>query len=270
MADNQEIQQYYEGAVEPVFRSIFGTNLHLAMFEGDESQDEAMQRTKEFLLARLPAVSTEAIIFDLGSGYGDTARYLAQQLDCRVVGLNLVHVQNVTSLSLSVQADLAAKTFALEADFAQIPFLDGCAGIVWSQESMLHASDRHQVVVEAARMLQPGGVFLFTDLLQTGPMTAEEARLIQERVKIDPLENFAAYRDYIKAAGLELVEEVDLSHYVADYYENRAQKIEENREMLLQAGLPDLVDYTARAMRQWSTAAAEGKLGWGMFLCRKP
>ena len=194
---------------------------------------------------------------------------LAQTLGCWVVGLNLVHIQNVMSLSLSAKAGLAGQNYAVQADFSQVPFPSGCAEIVWSQEAMLHAPDRERVVQEAARMLQPGGVFLFTDLLQTGPMEPEEARLIQERVKIEPLDSFASYEHYIKAAGLELLEVADLSRYVARYYEDHAQQIEDNRDRLSQVINSEFVDYTATAMRRWSTAAAEGKLGWGMFLCRQ-
>jgi sarcosine/dimethylglycine N-methyltransferase len=270
MADIQEIQAYYEGSVEPIYRSVFGTNLHLAMFEGDESREVAQQQTKAFLTARLPPLSSETTIFDLGSGYGDMPRYLAQKFGCRVVGLNLVHIQNVMALSLSHKAGLGAKIFAVEADFTRVPFPTNCAEIVWSQEAMLHAPRRERVVREAARMLRPRGVFLFTDILQTGSMEAEEARLIQERVKIEPLDSFASYQRYIKEAGLELVEIADLSHYVARYYQDHAQQIKDNRETLVKVVDPAFVDYTVGAMGHWVKAAEEGKLGWGMFLCRKP
>ena len=270
MADIQDIQDYYEGSVEPIYRSVFGTNLHLAMFDGDESRDEAHQKTKDFLVSRLPEVTPKTIIYDLGSGYGDMPRYLTQRLGCRVVGLNLVHVQNVLGLQLSREAGLADKNFAVGADFGQVPFPANSTEIVWSQEAMLHAPDRRQVVEEAARLLQPGGVFLFTDILQTGPMEEEESRLIRERVRITPLDSFESYRRYITEAGLDIVEVSDLSHYVARYYDDHAQQIRDHRETLIKAVAPEFVDYTVTAMGRWVKAAEERKLGWGMFLCRKP
>ena len=268
MTDLNEIQAYYEGKVEPIYRAVFGTTLHLAMFEDEaETRAEAHLRTKEFLTARLPEVSSTTTIFDLGSGYGDMARFLARRFGCRVVGLNLVHSQNLLSLSLSRAAKLAVS--AVQADFARVPFPSACAEVVWSQEALLHAPDRRRVLQDAARILQPGGVFIFTDLLQTGPMEPQEAKLIQERVKIKPLDSFDSYQTYLAEVGLETVEIADLSRYVARSYDDHINQIEEHRDTLVKAVGPEFVDYTIIAMGRWVKAAEEGKLGWGMFVARK-
>ena len=270
MADIHEIRGYYEGSAKSIYRSVSGATLHLGMVEpDDESHDIAHQRTKEFLLARLPQVSTETVIFDLGAGFGDMARFLAHRLGCRVVGLNLVHSQNVLSRQFNQEVGLDEQVSAVEADFARTPFPSDCAEIVWSQEAMLHAPDRSQVVNEAARLLQPGGTFLFTDILQTGPMAAQEARLIFERVKIDSLESFDSYKIYLQKAELQIEETVDLSGYVAPYYNARVQEMMKQRAALAETTPPKFVHYTIEATQRWVKAAAEGKLGWGLFVARK-
>lgn len=271
MADIQEIRGYYEGSAKSIYQTISGETLHLGMVEsGDEFPTAPHQRTKEFLLARFPTLPAEAIIFDLGAGFGDMARFLAQRLGCRVVGLNLVHSQNVSSRNLTRRANLAGQISTVEADFARPPFPSGCASIVWSQEAMLHAPNRGQVVAEAARLLQPGGLFLFTDILQTGPMTTAEAQAIFERVRIDSLENFLSYQRHLQVVNLQIEEIVDLSRYVGPYYAAHAQTIMSDRRTLEKTTPPEFVEYTIGAMQQWAEAGQAGKLGWGLFVARKP
>ncbi len=270
MADAQKIQAYYEGLVEPIYRSVFGAALHLAMFEAEEeSRRIAQLRTKGFLADRLPELSAGITVVDLGSGYGDTARYLAQHFGCRVVGVNLVHSQNVRSLSFSQEAGLGRRIFAVEADFVRVPLASNCTTVVWSQEALLHAPNRSQVISEAARLLQPGGTFIFTDLLQTGPMQPEEAQRIYERVNIDSLETFDSYRQHLQAARLLVTEVVDLSRYVARSYANHIEEMQQARATLDEAVGAEYVAYTIEAMGRWVIAAKQGKLGWGLFVARK-
>lgn len=270
MTDARQIKSYYEGTVEPIYRTISGAILHLGMFEGDEPRQVATTRTKQFLAARLPELSPAVTLYDLGSGYGDTARFLARRCGCRVIGLNLVHSQNVHALALNRREALEGRISIAEADFARVPLPAASAQVVWSQESFLHAPDRGPVLQEAARLLRPGGRLIFTDLLQTGPMAVAEARLIYERVKIDSLETFDSYQAHIAAAGLRLEEVADLSQYVAGSYGDHLNSLRQHRAALVNVVGVEYVDYTIEAMGRWVRAAEQGKLGWGMFLARKP
>jgi sarcosine/dimethylglycine N-methyltransferase len=141
---------------------------------------------------------------------------------------------------------------------------------MWSQESLLHAPDRGRVLREAARLLVPGGLLIFTDILQTGPMLPDEARLIYERVKVNSLETFASYQALLESAGLLITEVADLSQYVAGSYQDHVGSLHHHRAALVEAISPAEVDYTIAAMERWVQAAQEGKLGWGMFVARKP
>lgn len=45
---------------------------------------------------------------------------------------------------------------------------DSCMDLVVSQDSFLHAGARREdAIKEAARILKPGGLFVFTDIMQT-------------------------------------------------------------------------------------------------------
>jgi sarcosine/dimethylglycine N-methyltransferase len=274
MNDNADTRAYYEGTVEPIYLAISGAILHLGMFEGNESRLEATARTKKFLASRVQAANGSTIV-DLGSGYGDAMRFLARRFDCQVIGVNLVHSQNVRALAENRQSELLfspkpkRQIMVLEADFARAPLPAGCAQTVWSQEAFLHAVDRAEVLNECARLLKPGGRLIFTDILQTGPMEAEEARLIFERVKINSLESFDSYSRLIGAAGFQLEELADLSRYVAGSYSDHVDSLQRYRDDGGIAIGEDFLEYTIKAMQRWVRAAEEGKLGWGMFVAQK-
>ncbi len=268
MPGSTTIQEYYEGQVEPIYRAIAGAILHLGIFQGAESRETATERTKAFLASHLE-LGPGLRVADLGSGYADTARFLASRFGCRVLAINLVHSQNVHARSLNERAGLQDRVFLIEGDFARTPLSSALFQVVWSQEAFLHAPDRAAVIREAARLLEPGGNLIFTDLLQTGLMEPEEARLIFERVHIQSLETFDSYARHLAAAGLTPRAIVDLSNNVAPSYQDHVDTLREDRSTLEPAVGKEFLEYTIQAMERWVRAGREGKLGWGMFLGQK-
>lgn len=268
MLNNNDTRTYYEGTVEPIYLAISGAIMHLGIFEAGDSRQEATTRTKEFLATRAQATASSAIV-DLGSGYCDSARYLAKRFGCRVIGVNLIHSQNRRAQALNREIGRDKQISIVEADFTRAPLPAGYAQVVWSQEAFLHATERDRVIYECARLLARGGRLIFTDILKTAPMEAEEARLIYERVHIDSLEAFDSYQRLIRDAGLRLEEIVDLSGHVAPSYADHVDSLRRHRADLIEAIGVEYVDYTIEAMGRWIRAAEEGKLGWGLFVATK-
>lgn len=263
------VNTYYEEKVEPIYRAISGRAMHLGMFDSlEEPYEVGATRTKEFLASQLNLKSGMRVL-DLGSGYGEAARFLVQRYDCSVLAINLIHVQNVFARKSNRDMGFGPAIHVIEADFTQVPLASGCASVVWSQEALLHAPDRGQVLKEAFRLLRPGGTLIFTDILQTGPMTVEEARQIYERVKILSLETAEGYKPKLQVAGFEVRKFADLSAYVSTYYQKYIDHLRTRKEALVEAVGEEYFDYTLRAMALWVKAAREGKLGWGMFLAQK-
>jgi sarcosine/dimethylglycine N-methyltransferase len=268
MLNNNDTRAYYEGTVEPIYLAISGAILHLGIFEVGDSRAEATTRTKEFLASRTQAPASSTIV-DLGSGYCDSARYLVKRFGCRVIGVNLIHSQNRKAQALNRETGQDKQISVIEADFTRSPLPAGCAQVVWSQEAFLHAAGRDRVIYECARLLSPGGRLIFTDILQTGSMEAEETRLVYERVHINSLESFDSYQRLIRDAGLLLEEVTDLSEHVVPSYEDHVDSLRRHRADLIEAIGVEYVDYTIEAMGRWIRAAEEGKLGWGLFVASK-
>ena len=63
-------------------------------------------------------------------------------------------------------------------DATAMPLEDACYDVVMSQEAWLHIPDKAAVVEQCARVVKPGGVIAFTDIVQNTPLSAEEARRV--------------------------------------------------------------------------------------------
>ena len=64
-----------------------------------------------------------------------------------------------------------------ERSFTESMEEDQCMDLVMSQDSQLHAGkDREEAVKEAARILKQGGLFVFTDIMQTDGVNPEDLK----------------------------------------------------------------------------------------------
>ena len=63
-------QAYYDGPADEIYRSIWGDNIHLGVYCGEERQQlEAKQHTNE-LMAGAVTLGPDVRVLDLGCGYG--------------------------------------------------------------------------------------------------------------------------------------------------------------------------------------------------------
>jgi SAM-dependent methyltransferase len=100
------------------------------------------------LLELLPQPGRRAL--ELGCGEGRVARALAEH-GYRVVG--------VDTSECAVAA--AEGVEALVADAADLPFEEGAFDLVYAFMSLLNVDELDRAVAEAARVLEPGGIFCF-------------------------------------------------------------------------------------------------------------
>ncbi len=67
------------------------------------------------------------------------------------------------------------KIDVVDGSFDDLPFEANSFDAVWSQDAILHAPDRKAVLDEVARVLKPGGQFIFTDPMQADDLKDSSA-----------------------------------------------------------------------------------------------
>lgn len=175
MSSNSEYGSYRPDAGRRVRRAF--ARADVAAAGGFVVSREASRR----MASRLDLVRLEPTrVLDAGCGSGpDLAMLRGRYPRAEIVGVDI-------TLGL-VQAARRRRTFAERmkaklgapasrfacADFARLPFSAGTFGLVWSNLSLAWQADLPAVFAELARVLEPGGLLMFSTY---GPDTLKELR----------------------------------------------------------------------------------------------
>jgi len=142
--------------------------------------DDRMRERLDLLRA------TPRRILDLGSGTGYGARALAARYaGCQVVELDAAlamlreSARHLPWWRRGLDALGSARTVRVCADLEQLPFADRTFDMIWSNLVLHWTNDPQIALTEVRRVLQPGGVFLFSTL---GPDTLKELRASYAKV----------------------------------------------------------------------------------------
>ncbi|MEO8538427.1 MAG: methyltransferase domain-containing protein [bacterium] len=129
----------------------------------DEFHTGGLPATRE--LAKFAGLQPGDRVIDLGSGIGGPARIMASEFDCRVTGIDLTPEFVETATALTERCGLSDRARFQVADALALPFEDSLFDVAWTQHVVMNIRDRQAFYSEAARVLKPGGKFVFFDLL---------------------------------------------------------------------------------------------------------
>jgi SAM-dependent methyltransferase len=184
-------------------------------------------------------LNSSSVVLEIGSGSGRYALRVAEEIGCRIVGVDinphgihnseqLAQKLNLTSLARFEQCDVS-KT---------LPFADSSFDAAFSNDVICHIPNRPKVLSELLRVLKPGGHFLFSDALVIGGMISDQEvasrSSIGSYVFCPPGEN----ERLLKTAGFTLLSARDTTH--------QAESISKRR-------------FDARQKRKGELVAAEGE-----------
>jgi cyclopropane fatty-acyl-phospholipid synthase-like methyltransferase len=265
-------EAYYDSVEADSFYAAIwgGEDIHIGIYEDPkECVAVASTRTVDTMASRLDFLSPDHRVLDIGAGYGGAGRSLARRYGCQVDCLNLSDVQNARNRELTKAAGLDESVHIVHASFEAIPGPDSVYRAVWSQDAILHSGDREKVLAEVARVLEPGGDFLFTDPMQSDGCPPDVLQPVLDRIHLDSLASPGFYRMALSSLGFEEVVFTDLTHQLRNHYDHVRRDLEERRsEMVARCG----EDYVARMLEglgHWVSGADRGHLVWGIFHFRK-
>jgi ubiquinone/menaquinone biosynthesis C-methylase UbiE len=119
-------------------------------------------------LARAADLRSTDHVLDVGSGVGGTARCLAREFGCRVIGIDLTEEYCRTAAMLSSRIGLAELVDHRQGDATSLPFPDGSFDVVWTEHVAMNIPDKARLYHEMYRVLRPGGTLAVYDIL-AGP-----------------------------------------------------------------------------------------------------
>ena len=244
-----------------------GEDIHVGLYDGTQDIREASRRTVDRMASKVAPLKGKRVL-DLGSGYGGAARVLAGKHDAIVTCLNVARVENARNRALTAEAGLDDKIEVLDGSFDHMPLGDELFDVAWSQDAILHAPDRTAVLDEVARVLKPGGVFVFTDPMQADDLQDTAAmQPIYDRIHLPDLASIGFYTSELEKRGFETMEIEEMTGQLGTHYRRVREDMLARQDEL---GLSDaFVKRMSEGLGHWVDGAAQGRLSWAIMVFRK-
>ena len=261
-------QSYYDGTeTDRLYAAIWGgEHIHYGIYQHpNEAIHDASLRTVETIAKTLENLNSDSRVIDLGAGYGGAARYLAKHYGCQVCCLNLSEVQNQRNLQLNQEQNLADLVEVKQGSFEDIPYPDNSFDIVWSQDAILHSSDRTHVFQEIKRVLKPGGELIFTDPMESATCPPGLLQPAFERLGINNMGSLSFYRQTAQDLGFEELHFIDLSSHVPTHYRRFGEEVRKRYEEVVNITSPEFVDKTLKSIEPWIDYYQQGYMQWGIL-----
>ena len=238
----------------------------------DEDIGQHSWVTADELRADLPRLRLRpgSRLLDLGCGPCGPLTFVLRETGCRGTGVDRSRVALESGRRRAEEAGVGEAMTAREADLdAVLPFDDASFDAAMALDILLHVEDRERFFADAARVVVPGGRFLFTDAaVLAGPITREEkdARSVYGRSRFaEPGVNERA----LEAAGWDLVETEDRTGSVVRNASGRLEAALAHRSELEEIDGPEEFERRARYLVTVIELARRGALLRLMYLAEK-
>ncbi len=183
------------------------TEDHLQAFDQDHYGGVPALRT----LVERAGIRREHRVLDVCSGMGGPARWIAHNVGARVTGLDLTASRVAGATELTRLARLDALVDFRQGSALAMPFDDASFDVLISEEAFAHVPDKPTLIAECARVVRPGGVVAFTDILARAPLPADVAARLRSGMAFAEIASADDYRQGFARLGYAPVSDEDLS-----------------------------------------------------------
>jgi cyclopropane fatty-acyl-phospholipid synthase-like methyltransferase len=125
-------------------------------------------------LARRAGVTAGTSVLDIGSGTGGPACYLAQQLGCHVLGVDISTVGHEQAVARARDAGVSHLVQFRLGDMHAVALPPASFDVIMSLDVWCHIPRRAALLQHCAALLRSGGRIAFCDHVERQPMPAEQ------------------------------------------------------------------------------------------------
>lgn len=174
-------------------------------------------------------------VLDVGSGFGGTARYLADRSNCITTALELqedIHemgqyLTNMCRLNDRVKHERGdILTFNLNQLGDGRSSYDGVVSFL----VFLHIADKGTLLEKCAAVLKPGGTLFLEDYYCRSPFSENEVKSLAENVYAFDLPTQEDYTSQLEASGFHLIQFIDKSMEWKKYVDERVTNFVAHRQ----------------------------------------
>ena len=253
---------YNDKVVTNFYRRVWGgSDIHIGLYEtGNETVADASAAMTRHLIGRAGLRGDERVL-DIACGFGGTIRMLAE-MGCQVTGIDISQACVKAARKANTVAGLDVKIAVEIGDFHEINSDAAAWDAVICQESLIHSPDRKTVFAEVYRVLRPGGVFAFSDILTCDGADIDMVEAAFARLRADAGATVKDYEAMALQAGFEVQFVEERRQDITMHYNKLAEALDRSND-------PDFINIKSSIAR-WQDALAGGHVTWACFVARKP
>ncbi len=265
-------KDYYDSSdADGFYYSVWGgEDIHIGIYDDNESDiASASLNTVKTMASQLTNITQSSKVLDIGAGYGGAARFLTKEFNCKVDCLNLSEKQNRRNEEKNKELGLNDRIGVFNGNFESLPFENESYDIVWSEDAILHSGQKKQVIEEVARVLRPGGKFVFTDPMQSDNCPEGVLQNIFDRINLDSMGSLNFYRTTCQNVGLKEIKFIDLSNQLINHYSHVKEQLITVKNDLQTNVSSEYIEKMLKGLDHWVEGGKQGYLKWGIHLFEK-
>jgi sarcosine/dimethylglycine N-methyltransferase len=150
-----------------------------------------------------------------------------------------------------------------------MPFADASFDVVIGQEAFAHVPDKPRLIAECVRVVRPGGIVAFTDILRREDLSEPEFERLRRAMTFQSLESLDGYSRLLTESGCTMLARDDLSAWWTEVLKRRL-------EMYRSLEDTTTAKFGKDHFRRWDETYAffvglfaAGRLGGGRFVARR-
>ncbi|WP_024770008.1 class I SAM-dependent methyltransferase [Aquimarina macrocephali] len=175
-------------------------------------------------LAKTVSVNN-AKLLDVGCGIGGPCRMLADEFNCKTIGLDLSEEFIKTATNLSKLVGLNNSTEFIQGDATNLPFENKSFDVVWTQHVQMNINDKLKFYSEIDRVLTTKGTFIYYDIFKKGDNEVDYPMPWANESKISFLEQTSKMESILDTLGLQKERSSDQTANGIIFFENLLKKI---------------------------------------------
>lgn len=174
-----------------------------------------MGRIATSQLVDLIEMTTDDDVLDAGSGIGGTARFVAEECQCRVSAVDVTEEYCETARWLNRLVALDDRISVRRADVTELPFADATFQLVFSQHVQMNVADKSRLYQEARRVLADGGQLAMWDITSGGLADPDYPLPWADQPELTHLATSNQLRAVVESAGFAVEHWNDLTDQAA-------------------------------------------------------
>ena len=220
--------------------------------------------------ARQAGITSATTVLDIGSGTGGPACYLAQQLGCRVLGIDVSAVGYAQAMARAHEQGLTHLVQFQYGDVQTVDLPPAAFDVILGLDAWCHIPRRATMLQRCAAWLHPGGRIAFYDHIECQPLPEAQRQLFYALWRFSGLETLQSYVTALEAAGLRVCFHAETSAYAVRFYTRLLTGYVEQRAAFEAARGPERYQEGLERIQMTQRFATLGCLGQIACIAEKP